>query len=145
MISDEQIKVVYNTSAFEKAQDPRLRALLQYLSTATVPIADKVAAFKRLFPDGRPHMKYELDLYDKWREGRAEGIKEGIEQGLEKGIEIGEAKGREEGLSEGLKKGRDEAILQTAITALKQGIPAETVASFTGLSVLEVEALKNKV
>ena len=32
MISDEQIKVVYNTSAFEKAQDPRLRALLQYLS-----------------------------------------------------------------------------------------------------------------
>ena len=88
-------------------------------------------------------MKYELDLYDKWREGRAEGIKEGIEQGLEKGIEIGEAKGREEGLSEGLKKGRDEAILQTAITALKQGIPAETVASFT--SVLEVEALKNKV
>ena len=86
-------------------------------------------------------MKYELDLYDKWNEGRAEGI----EQGLEKGIEIGEAKGREEGLSEGLKKGRDEAILQTAITALKQGIPAETVASFTGLSVLEVEALKNKV
>ena len=63
---------MYNTSAFEKAQDPRLRALLQYLSTATVtdearPIADKVAAFKRLFSDGRPHMKYELDLYDKWR------------------------------------------------------------------------------
>ena len=112
--------------------------LLQYLSTATVtdearPIADKVAAFKRLFPDGRPHMKYELDLYDKWREGRAEGIKEGIEQGLEKGIEIGEAKGREEG------------IMQTAMAALKQGIPTKTVASFTGLSVLEVEALKNKV
>ena len=65
--------------------------------------------------------------------GKVEGIKEGIEQGLEKGIEIGEAKGREEG------------IIQTAKTALKQGIPAETVASFTGLSVLEVEALKNKV
>ena len=63
--------------------------------------------------------------------------KEGIEQGLEKGIEIGEERG--------IAKGRDEAILQTAITALKQGIPAETVASFTGLSVLEVEALKNKV
>ena len=158
MISDEQIKVVYNTSAFEKAQDPRLRALLQYLSTATVtdearPIADKVAAFKRLFPDGRPHMKYELDLYDKWREGRAEGInegiKEGIEQGLEKGIEIGEergiAKGREEGIEIGEAKGREEGIMQTAITALKQGIPAETVASFTGLSVIEVKALKNKI
>ena len=74
-------------------------------------------------------MKYELDLYDKWNEGRTEGLKEGIEIGEERGI----AKGREEG------------IMQTAITALKQGIPAETVASFTGLSVLEVEALKNKV
>ena len=112
MISDEQIKVVYNTSAFEKAQDPRLRALLQYLSTATVtdearPIADKVAAFKRLFPDGRPHMKYELDLYDKWREGRAEGIKEGIEQGLtqgrQEGIEKGEIiEGKPEVLASGL-------------------------------------------
>ena len=74
-------------------------------------------------------MKYELDLYDKWNEGRTEGLKEGIEIGEERGI----AKGREEG------------IMQTAKTALKQGIPAETVASFTGLSVLEVEALKNKV
>ena len=61
--------------------------------------------------------------------GRAEGIKEGIEIGEERGI----AKGREEGMSEG--------ILQTAVSALKQGIPAETVASFTGLSVTEIEQL----
>ena len=69
--------------------------------------------------------------------GRAEGLKEGIEQGRKEGIEIGEergiAKGREEGMSEG--------ILQTAVSALKQGIPVETVASFTGLSVTEVEQL----
>ena len=26
-------------------------------------------------------MKYELDLYDKWNEGRTEGLKEGIEIG----------------------------------------------------------------
>lgn len=64
---------------------------------------------------------------------RAEGLKEGIEQGRKEGIEIGEAKGREEGMSEG--------ILQTAVAALKQGIPVETVASFTGVSVTEVEQL----
>ena len=69
--------------------------------------------------------------------GKVEGIKEGIEQGMEKGIEIEEERG--------IAKGREEGIMQTAITALKQGIPAETVASFTGLSVMEVEALKNKV
>ena len=86
-------------------------------------------------------MKYELDLYDKWNEGRTEGLKEGIEIGEERGI----AKGREEGIEIGQAQGRQEGLMQTAITALKQGIPAETVASFTGLSVLEVEALKNKV
>ena len=78
-------------------------------------------------------MKYELDLYDKWNEGRTEGLKEGIEIGEERGI----AKGREEGMSEG--------ILQTAVAALKQGIPAETVASFTGLSVTEIEQLQSQI
>ena len=61
-IGDEQTKIVYNIGAFEKAQDPRLKALLRYLSTETVTdeartLAEKVAAFKRHFPDGRPHMK----------------------------------------------------------------------------------------
>ena len=132
---DEQIKVVYNTSAFEKAQDPRLRALLQYLSTATVtdearPIADKVAAFKRLFPDGRPHMKYELDLYDKWNEGRTEGLKEGIEQGIEIGEERGIAKGREEG------------AIQTAITLLQFGdYSIEKIAECTKLPIETIEKL----
>ncbi len=126
-IDDGQVKIVYNTGAFEKAKDPRLRALLQYLSTDTVteearPIADKVTAFKRLFPDGRPHMKYELDLYDKWYEGKAEGVK----IGEARGIEIGEERGR----------------LQTAVAALKQGVPLETVASFTGLSTTELEQLQ---
>ena len=64
---------------------------------------------------------------------RAEGLKEGIEQGRKEGIEIGEAKGREEG------------ILETAVAALKQGMPVETVASFTGLSVTEIEQLQRQI
>ena len=151
MTSDEQVKIVYNTSAFEKAQDPRLRALLQYLSTATVtdearPIADKVAAFKRLFPDGRPHMKYELDLYDKWNEGRVEGIKEGIEIGEERGI----AKGREEGMEigqaqgrqEGLQQGREEGLMTVIYTAFEQGLSTEVIASLTHMPIEEIEKLR---
>ena len=111
-IGDEQTKIVYNIGAFEKAQDPRLKALLRYLSTETVTdeartLAEKVAAFKRHFPDGRPHMKYELDLYDKWFEGKEEGI------------------------------------LQTAAAALKQGVPPETVAAFTGLSLSQLSKLQH--
>ena len=146
-IGDEQIKVVYNTSAFEKAEDPRLRALLQYLSTATVtdearPIADKVAAFKRLYPEGRPHMKYELDLYDKWCEGKAEGVKEGIEQGLEKGIEIGENRGLIKGREEGIQQGRQESMRDIVYAAFEQGLSAEVIASLTHMPVDEVEKLR---
>ena len=70
-------------------------------------------------------MKYELDLYDKWCEGKEEGIKEG--------------------LSEGIQKGRDEGVLRTAAAALKQGVPVETVAAFTGLPQTRLEELQRGV
>ena len=153
-IGDEQTKIVYNIGAFEKAQDPRLKALLRYLSTETVTdeartLAEKVAAFKRHFSDGRPHMKYELDLYDKWCEGKEEGIKEGRQEGLSEGMQKGRNEGLSEGLQkgreEGLKEGRDKGILQTAATALKQGVPLETVAAFTGLPPTRLEELQRNV
>ena len=135
---DEQVKIVYNIGAFEKADDPKLKALLRYLSTETVTdeartLAEKVAAFKRHFPDGRPHMKYELDLYDKWCEGKEEGIKEGRQEGLS------------EGRQKGRKEGRDEGILQIAAAALKQGVPLETVAAFTGLTPTRLEELQRSL
>ena len=58
-------------------------------------------------------MKYELDLYDKWCEGKEEG--------------------------------RNEGILQTAAAALKQGVPLETVAAFTGLPPTRLEELQRSV
>ena len=95
-------------------------------------------------------MKYELDLYDKWREGRAEGIKEGIEQGVEKGIEIGEergiAKGREEGIeigqAQGMAKGREEGLMSVVYTAFEQGLSTEVIASLTHMSIEEIENLR---
>ena len=131
---DEQVKIVYNIGAFEKADDPKLKALLRYLSTETVTdeartLAEKVTAFKRHFPDGRPHMKYELDLYDKWCEGKEEGRKEG----------------RQEGLSEGMQKGREEGIREIVRAAFRQGYSAEAIASLTRLSVGEIEKLRETV
>ena len=82
-------------------------------------------------------MKYELDLYDKWCEGKEEGIKEGRQEGLSEGMQ----KGREEGL----KEGRDKGILQTAAAALKQGVALETVAAFTGLPRTRLEELQRNV
>ena len=78
-------------------------------------------------------MKYELDLYDKWCEGKEEGIKEGLSEGIQKGLD------------EGRKEGRDEGILRTAAAALKQGVPIETVAAFTGLPQTRLEELQRGV
>ncbi|MDY3939312.1 MAG: hypothetical protein SOZ27_03395 [Spirochaetia bacterium] len=147
---DEQVKIVYNIGAFEKADNPKLKALLQYLSTETVTgeartLAEKVAAFKRQFPDGRPHMKYELDLYDKWCEGKEEGIKEGRREGMQVGRKEGLSEGLQKGREEGIKEGCDKGVLQTAAAALKQGVPLETVAAFTGLSKTRLEELQRSV
>ena len=116
---DGQVKIVYNMNAFEKAENPKLKALLRYLSGGTVT--------------DEPHMKYELDLYDKWCEGKEEGIKEGLSEGIRKGRD------------EGRKEGRDEGVLQTAEAALKQGVPLETVAAFTGLPQTRLEELQRGV
>ena len=72
-------------------------------------------------------MKYELDLYDKWNEGRTEGLKEGIEIGEERGI----AKGREDG------------ILTVVYTAFEQGLSTEVIASLTHMSIEEIEKLRD--
>ena len=74
-------------------------------------------------------MKYELDLYDKWCEGKEEGLKEGLSEVIQKGR----------------KEGRDEGILQTAAAALKQGVLLETVAAFTGLPQTRLEELQRGV
>ncbi|MCI6952339.1 MAG: hypothetical protein MR839_00325 [Spirochaetia bacterium] len=71
-------------------------------------------------------MKYELDLYDKWNEGRTEGIKEGIE--------IGQA--------QGMAKGREEGAIQTAITLLQFGdYSIEKIAECTKLTIETIEKL----
>lgn len=83
-------------------------------------------------------MKYELDLYDKWNEGRTEGIKEGIEIGEERGI----AKGREEGIEIGQAKGREEGAIQTAISLLQFGdYSIEKIAECTKLPIETIEKL----
>ena len=80
-------------------------------------------------------MKYELDLYDKWREGRAEGIKEGIE--------IGEERGLIQGRQEGIQQGREDGILTVVYTAFEKGLSTEVIASLTHMSIEEIEKLRD--
>lgn len=86
-------------------------------------------------------MKYELDLYDKWNEGRVEGIKEGIEQGRKEGIEQGLEKGIEIGEERGIAKGREEGAIEVAVSMLKDNFEPETIARYTNLSIETINSL----
>ncbi len=56
---------------------------------------------------------------------------------------IAEDKGIEKGLKEGRKEGKKEANLITAKKMLELNIPPESIEFATGLSLEEIEALKN--
>lgn len=76
-------------------------------------------------------MKYELDLYDKWCEGKEEGIKEGRQEGLSEGIQ------------KGLSRGKEQMLAVVVKNAFAQGLSLETVTALTQLSPAEVEEIRN--
>jgi predicted transposase/invertase (TIGR01784 family) len=84
-----------------------------------------------------------MDEAAKFAHAETEGIKRGMEQGIKKGIEQGIEKGIEQGIEKGIKKGRKEGVQQGKIQMIKNmydlGIPLETIAKASKLSVHEVE------
>jgi predicted transposase/invertase (TIGR01784 family) len=60
-------------------------------------------------------------------------------------INYARQEGREEGLQEGELKGREEERLSNAVNFLRVGVPAETVAKATGLSLETVQGLAAKI
>ena len=74
-------------------------------------------------------MRTERDFKNQLAYAEKKGREEGREEGLEKGLE----QGREEGARE--------KALETARALLKLGVPTETVAAGTGLSLEDVLSL----
>ena len=66
-------------------------------------------------------------------EGRAEGLAEGIEQGM--------AKGMEQGIAQGVEQGQQGERFKNAAGMKAAGIPAATIATITGLTAEEIEAI----
>ncbi|EEL85655.1 hypothetical protein CN445_07075 [Bacillus cereus] len=72
-----------------------------------------------------------MDEAAKFAHAETEGIKRGMEQGIKKGIEKGIEKGRKEGVQQGK--------IQIIKNMYDLGIPLETIAKASKLSVHEVE------
>lgn len=65
------------------------------------------------------------------------GMEKGMAKGIEKGIEKGIAQGMEKGIAQGQSNERKE----TARRMRNDGIPPETIAQYTQLSIEEIEKL----
>ena len=57
----------------------------------------------------------------------------------------GEASGIEKGISQGIAQGAEQAKIETAKTFLKLGLPIEKVAQGTGLSLEQIQELKESL
>lgn len=81
----------------------------------------------------------ELLNYESYLKNRASLYS--LEEAMERGLRKGEAKGLAKGLAEGLAKGKAAEQRQIATRFKEQGVPAETIAQCTGLSVDEIRRL----
>ena len=84
-------------------------------------------------------------------EGREEGIIQGREQGIIQGKEQGIIQGREEGIAQGvlqgmergIERGAEQSKLEIAKRMLQASLSGEQVRECTGLSLRDIERLKN--
>ncbi len=129
-------------------EDEHLTKTLEDIAMNRDPILQKALhKWERMSQDSSFRQAYDarekvlMDEAAKFAHAETEGIKRGMEQGIKKGLE--------QGIEQGIEKGRKEGVQQGKIQMIKSmynlGIPLETIAKASKLSVHDVERiLENK-
>ncbi|MBR6198638.1 MAG: Rpn family recombination-promoting nuclease/putative transposase [Spirochaetales bacterium] len=142
----------FNTSAYLKEEDEKLRDILEYINTGK-PQSEFTEKMQSLVDNAKSSTKWrqkymtlEMKYRDYLEEGWAKGMEKGMERGMEKGLERGMEKGMKKGLIKGMKKGyakgSHRAKLENASNFLKMGLSIDQVAQGTGLTVEEIQKIK---
>lgn len=127
-------------------EDEHLTKLLEDIAMNQDPILQKaINKWERMSQDSSFRQAYDarekvlMDEAAKFAHAETEGIKRGMEQGIKKGLE----KGIQQGIQQGIEKGRKERVQQGKIQMIKNmydlGIPLETIAKASKLSLHEIE------
>ena len=124
ILNDRIHKVIYNASSFEKAENPNVRAFLEFLKkrTATDRLTKEIQAE---VDSCKNHPKWRAE-YMLWKDQIREWKDEA----------------REDGLKEGRAEGAKNNAIETAKNLLKKHISIDIIAECTGLSLEEVNKLK---
>ena len=116
--------------------------LVQELEKIEVDIKEAKAELIRLSGDRK-----ERERYEKRRESRLNEISAlsyAEEKGIQKGIEQGVKQGLEQGVKQGLEQGAKQEKIEIAKNLIQNGLDNELISKSTGLSVEEVEKLRQK-
>jgi len=153
---DKSYKLFYNSSAYAKAKDEDISAVLEFIYTLQaksnftrnlqhcVENAKAKPVFKDEYMYFEDILEEEKELARKTghAEGHAQGHAEGLAQGIAEGHAEGRAEGRAEGHAEGLAEAKAEAHLkeiQSAVNLYKNGVSPEIIEKSTGISFSEIE------
>ncbi len=85
------------------------------------------------------NLKVYRDLINSLDTAHEEGIEKGLKKGLKKGLE----KGLEKGLKKGKIEGEKKKAIEIARKSLAKGIDIDTILAITGLSMEEIDSMKN--
>ncbi|MGE6849385.1 Rpn family recombination-promoting nuclease/putative transposase [Bacillus tropicus] len=123
-------------------EDEHLTKLLEDIAMNQDPILQKaINKWERMSQDSSFRQAYDarekvlMDEAAKFAHAETEGMKRGMEKGLEQGIEKGIEKGIEQGRKEGVQQGK----IQMIKSMYDLGIPLETIAKASKLSLHEIE------
>ncbi len=123
-LDDKCLKVIYNASAYNQAEDPKVRALLRFIQT-NEPGEDPFAKqLKEFVLKARQNEKFKreylaMNLHDRDM------------------MKIGER--------EGIAKGAQAKAIETARNMLKKNYPASDIVEITGLSLEQVLELQKEL
>ncbi len=133
ILNDGTYKVFFNASACDKIESREERAFFEFLTgnSAETKFTKRLSEKMLLARKNLEWRNQFMTFREQFKEELEEAEKDGIERGL--------ARGLEQGLEQGIRQG----INKTAVIMLNNDLPPEQISKYTGLSVKEIEELKN--
>ena len=102
----------------------------------------EIAEIAKMDPEERAtyesSLKYYRDMNNVVATAEEKGWEEGLQEGMQKGRQEGMRKGRQEGMQEGENK----KAITVALNAIKHGMDINLIAELTGLTIPEIEKLR---
>ena len=146
--------VILKVNDFNRWSRDSLDQWLYFLATTDIPedadapglreAREKLDRMRMGRDEGVLYDRYLMDraiLRNQMTTARGEGYLDGVNQGMTEGLEKGMAQGMAQGLEKGRAEGGRDKAFETARKMKTDGMPAELIAKYTGLTAEEIDGL----